>query len=162
MMLAVAGSVHITWTALGQIREGLDRKPAVAEALRRDARPVFLTALTTTIGFLSLNSADPPFNDLGNLVAFGVVCGFFYNMVLLPALLSLLPLRAPAGGVAQSPFFARFGEFVVARCRLLLGVVLVAAVLATGISRVDLSEDWTKLFDERYQFGATRISSSRT
>ena len=55
-------------------------------------RPVFLTSLTTAIGFLSLNFSDsPPFRQLGNLVAFGVLCAFVYSTVLLPALLSVLP-----------------------------------------------------------------------
>ena len=152
MVVTVAGSIHIISTTLAQMRGGLDRKAAVAEALRQDARPVFLTSLTTTIGFLSLNSADSPYRELGNLVAFGVVCAFFYTMVLLPAMLSLLPLRAP-GGAGRSPFFERFGALVV-ECRtpLFWIVALLAMILVAGIPRNELSDDWTKLFDERYEF----------
>ena len=153
MVVAVAGSIHIISTALAKMREGLDKEAAIAETLRQNAWPVFLTALTTTIGFLSLNSADKPFNELGNLVAFGVVCGFFYTMVLVPALLLLLPLRAPARRGDGPPFFARFGGFVVARRRPLCGlVVLVAVVLTAGIPRIELSEDFANRFDERSQF----------
>ena len=52
---------------------------------------------------------------LGNFVAFGVVCAFVYSMTLLPALLSILPLRAPRRMPSDKslPFFDRFGAFVV-------------------------------------------------
>ena len=68
----------------------------IAESLRSNLWPVFLTTITTAIGFLSLNASDsPPFHVLGNLVAFGVLCAFVYSLTLLPALLSILPLRSP-------------------------------------------------------------------
>ena len=74
---------------------GLSRNAAIAASVRTNAYPVFLTTLTTVIGFLSLNASDsPPFRVLGNLVAFGVSCAFVYSMLLLPAVLSILPLRA--------------------------------------------------------------------
>ena len=68
---------------------------------------MFLTSATTAIGFLSLNASDsPPFHVLGNLVAFGVLCAFVYSMTLLPALLSILPLRAQAWLRANAPDLA--------------------------------------------------------
>ncbi|MYA16815.1 MAG: MMPL family transporter, partial [Gammaproteobacteria bacterium] len=154
MVITVAHAVHVISTTLSHLRKGLDRKAAIAEALRSNAYPVFLTSLTTAIGFLCLNSSDsPPFRDLGNLVAFGVLCAFFYTMTLLPALLSLLPVRAPAARSERPPFFDRFGDFVVARRRTLLwSVGLVAVILVAGIPRLDLSDDWTKDFSERHQF----------
>ena len=86
-------------------------------------------------------------------MAFGVLCAFLYSMTLLPALLSILPMRAPprrAGGVG---FFDRFGAFVVERHRVLLwSVALLAAALVMGISRIELTDNWTRYFDERYEF----------
>ena len=96
MTIAVADSIHIVTAALAGISRGLGRNEAIAESLRSNAYPVFLTSVTTAIGFLSLNASDSPsFHVLGNLVAFGVFCAFVYTMTLLPALLSILPLRAP-------------------------------------------------------------------
>jgi len=154
MTVAVAHSVHVVASALAGMRHGLDRNEAVAESLRDNAWPVFLTTLTTAIGFLSLNASDaPPFRILGNLVAFGVLCAFVYSMTLLPALLSILPLRAPPARAGRSDFFDRFGEFVVARRTFLLWFVgLVAAGLVMGIPRIELTDNWTQYFDERYEF----------
>ena len=154
MVISVAHAVHIISTALSHLRAGLDRRAAIAESLRSNTYPVFLTSLTTAIGFLCLNSSDsPPFRDLGNIVAFGVLCAFFYAMTLLPALLSIFPLHAPAARSDGPPLFDRFGDFVVARRKTLLwSVGLVAVIVAAGIPRLHLSDDWTKDFSQRHQF----------
>ena len=154
MTVALAHSVHIVTATLAGMRRGLGRNEAVAESLRGNAWPVFLTSATTAIGFLSLNASDsPPFHVLGNLVAFGVLCAFVYSMTLLPALLSILPLRAPPGRAERLELFDRFGAFVVARRTFLLWfVAAAAAVLVMGIPRIELTDNWTRYFDERYEF----------
>ena len=154
MTVAVAHSVHIVAAVLAGMRRGLDRHDAVAGSLRDNAWPVFLTTATTVIGFLSLNASDsPPFRVLGNLVAFGVVCAFVYSMTVLPALLSILPVRAPRGRPERADFFDRFGAFVVDRRNFLLWfVALLAIALVLGIPRIELTDNWTKYFDERYEF----------
>ena len=154
MAVAVAHSVHIVSAALLGMGRGLGRNAAIAESLRHNAHPVFLTTITTMIGFLSLNASDsPPFHVLGNLVAVGVGCAFVYSMTLLPALLSILPLRVPRVRTGRPVFFDRFGAFVVARRTFLLWfVALLTVVLVMGIPRNELTDDWTRYFDERYQF----------
>ena len=154
MTMAIADSVHIIEKIMSGMRQGLDRNAAIVESLRNNAWPVFLTTATTMIGFLSLNASDsPPFRDLGNLVAFGMLSAFVYSMTLLPALLSVLPLRVRPGSTGRSAFFDRFGAFVVARRTLLLwSMTAVAVALITGIPRIELTENWLEYLDERYEF----------
>ncbi len=154
MTVAIAHSIHIVASALAGMRRGLNRKAAIVESLQVNMRPVFLTSLTTAIGFLSLNFSDsPPFRQLGNLVAFGVLCAFVYSTVPLPALLSVLPLRARLTAEGKPGFFDRFGDFVVRRRTVLLwSSILVALGLVAGIPRIELADNWTQYFDERYEF----------
>ncbi len=154
MVIAIATSVHVITIALANMRRDPDRNAAIAGSLRTNAWPVFLTSVTTAIGFLSLNASDsPPYRELGNLVAFGVLCVLFYSMTLLPAMLSILPLRTRRVRSKGSPLFERFGDFVVARSTFLLWfVALLVVALVTGIPRNEVSDNWTKLFDERYEF----------
>ena len=154
MAVTVAHSVHIVSAALLGISRGLDKNAAIAESLRHNAYPVFLTSVTTAIGFLSLNASDsPPFQVLGNLVAFGVSCAFVYSMTLLPALLSILPLHARLAPTGRPVFFDRFATLVIShRTFLLWFVALLAVGLVLGIPRNELSDDWTRYFDERYKF----------
>ena len=153
-VIAVADSIHVVTAVLLAMRRGLDRNAAISESLRINTYPILLTSVTTAIGFLSLNSADsPPFHDLGNYVAFGVLCAFVYTMTLLPALLALLPLRARRSQPGQTAYFDRFADFVVARRTVLLWSVAAAVVvLATGVPRIELSDNLTQYFDERYEF----------
>jgi len=156
MTISLAHCVHVVTGALaGMRRHGRSRNDAIAESLRSNAWPIFLASSTTAIAFLSLIAADsPPFRTLGVLVAFGVLCAFVYSMTLLPALLSILRVRAPpvrTGGGFD--LFDRFGAFVVRRRSVLLVSVGIGAfVLVTGIPRIDLSDNWTTYFDERYRF----------
>ena len=66
----------------------------VGDSLRVNVSPVVLTSLTTAIGFLSMNFSDaPPFRDLGNITALGVIAALFYSTALLPAFLAIVPIR---------------------------------------------------------------------
>ena len=67
MTLAVADSIHVLIMILREMRTGTEKWDAITESLRVNMMPVFLTSLTTSIGFLSMNFSDvPPFHDLGN------------------------------------------------------------------------------------------------
>ena len=154
MVIAVADSIHVVTSVLSGLSRGLDRRAAIIKSFRVNAYPILLTSITTAVGFLSLNAADsPPFHDLGNYVALGVFCAFAFTMTLLPALLSLLPLRAGHAQTAMEAGFDRFADLVVARRTVLLwSLAAAAAVLATGVSRIELSDNPTRYFDERYEF----------
>ena len=154
MVIAIADSIHIVTSVLLGMRRGLDRNAAIVESIRINAYPVFITSVTTAIGFLSLNASDsPPFHVLGNYVAFGVFCALIYTMTLLPALLSILPLRVRLVQSEGTAFFDRFADFVIARSTFLLGAItLVIVVLIFGIPRIELSDNMAQYFDERYEF----------
>ncbi|MYH90553.1 MAG: MMPL family transporter [Gammaproteobacteria bacterium] len=154
MAMTVAYAIHIVSITLLGMRGGMEKREAIADSLRHNATPVFLTSLTTAIGFLSLNASDsPPFHVLGNLVAFGVFCAFSYCMVLLPAILSLLPLRVPPLRVGKPVFFDRLAGFVIDRRKFLLwSVSAVTIVLIMGIPRNEISETWSRYFDDRFEF----------
>ena len=154
MVIAIADSIHIVTSVLAGIRRGLERNAAIVESVQINAYPILITSVTTAIGFLSLNASDsPPFHVLGNYVAFGVFCALVNTMTLLPALLSILPLRAPRAPSEGTAFYDRLADFVIARSRFLLGfLTLVVVALILGIPRIELSDNMARYFDERYQF----------
>ena len=154
MAVTVAHTVHIIEAAMAGLRQGMDRKQAAAHSLQLNAWPVFLTSLTTAIGFLSLNFAEmPPFRVMGNMVAFGAMCAFVYSVTLLPVFLSVVPLRARPVRTGHSDVFDRLGRFVVShRTTLLWSFGIVTVVLIAGISRIELKENWLELLDESYEF----------
>ena len=135
------------------MHRGMERKVAIVHALKINSRPIFLTSITTAIGFLSLNFSEmPPFRVMRNIVAFGSMCAFAYSITLLPALLAVMPMKAPVERKDQVEFFNRLGNFVVSKSTILLGVFAVLSLVsAFGVSRIELNDNNLKLLDESYE-----------
>ena len=152
LTLAVADSIHILVTMFQQMRDGKTKQEAITESLRINLQPVFLTSVTTAIGFLSMNFSDaPPFRDLGNIVAVGVMAAFVYSVFFLPAMMAVLPVRVRPKAKAKGRAFDHFAEFVINRRRpLFWGVLVLIVILTTGILRIELNDNFIKFFDKRY------------
>ena len=77
-------------------RQGKPLMEAVVEAGEIRFLPILLTSVTTAVGFLGLNLSDsPPYRDLGNLVAIGVMAAFVYSLLMLPWWCMRFPVRRP-------------------------------------------------------------------
>jgi predicted RND superfamily exporter protein len=154
LTVAIANSVHVLVSFLHELREGRDKLAALKESLRINLQPVTLTSLTTAIGFLSMNFSEaPPFRHLGNFVAIGVAMSFFLSMTFLPALMTLLPVRAPRGGAANDRPMTRMGEFVVNHRRgLFWGMLALILFTISFLPRNELNDVFVHYFDESIEF----------
>ncbi len=152
MTLAIADSVHILSTMFREMRQGLDKHAAIIKSLHINIKPVFITSLTTAIGFLSMNSSDvPPFRELGNIVAVGVTAAFLFSIIFLPAVISVLPIRIKVARHNQKTASDRFADFVIRhRKRLLAGSSLVMVVIMLGMLRIELNDNFIEYLDTRY------------
>ncbi|MEM6762176.1 MAG: MMPL family transporter, partial [Pseudomonadota bacterium] len=89
MGLVVASAIHVAMAWQEALRSGADKVSALATAMDRNAKPVALSVLTTLVSFLLLNIAEaPPFRDLGNIVALGLLGILALMFTLLPAFLT--------------------------------------------------------------------------
>jgi len=156
LTLAVADSVHIMATVYQQMRLGKEKLQAVAESLRINLQPVFLTSITTAIGFLTMNYSDaPPFRDLGNIVAMGVAAAFFYSILFLPSLLAILPIKVrhtTADGKEFCHPCNRLADFVIKNSKAVFWVMAVLiVVLISGMARLELNDNFLKYFSRKYE-----------
>ena len=154
LTLAVADSVHIMATVYQQMSLGIKKLDAVSESLRINLQPVFLTSITTAIGFLTMNYSDaPPFRDLGNIVAMGVVAAFFYSILFLPSILLVLPIKA--GNKTGKDFCHScnmLADFVIRkRVPVFWTMSLVIAVLVSGMVRLELNDNFLQYFSRKYE-----------
>ncbi len=154
LTLAVADSIHILVTLFHEMRLGKTKHEAIKESLRINHQPVFITSLTTAIGFLSLNFGDsPPFWHLGNIVAMGVMAAYVYSVFFLPAVIAVLPIKVKGKVQGRQEFFDRFANFVIQhRKRLYWGMLAVIILIAAQIPRIEIDEKFNEYFDTRYQF----------
>jgi len=152
--LAVADCVHILTNWMQGLRRGHEKQQAMAESLRINLTPIFLTSVTTAIGFLTLNFSDaPPFGHLGTISALGVMIAFVLSVTFLPALATLLPSLVHERRRSDGHRMLGFADWVIRqRRRLLVGM---GAAIVTLVALVPINETndvFVHYFDERIRF----------
>lgn len=154
MTLAVADCIHILTSMFYEMRQGADKKTALARSIKINFQPILLTSVTTAIGFLSMNFSDsPPFRDLGNLVAIGVMLAFVFSITIFPAMLTLLPIKVKIQPEGRKDTMAKLADFVIAkRTPLLITTSLLIILSATFIKDNELNDDFVKYFDDRVPY----------
>jgi len=156
LTLIVADCVHFLVTMLHNMREGAEKVNAIRESLRINFQPIFLTSVTTAIGFLSMNFSDaPPFRDLGNVVAIGAILALLLTVTFLPALLSILPIKVKPNVLKNNKprFIASLARFVVRRYKgLLLLNTIISIVFVSFLPLNELNDEFVKYFDKTIPF----------
>ena len=158
LTLAVADSIHILITVFHQMRQGASKHAAIRESIRVNLQPVIITSVSTAIGFLTMNFSDaPPFRDLGNIVAMGVIAALIYSVFFMPALMAVLPLRVKQNKTKQHKVFAVLADFVIKhRTSVFWTMIAMILLSSSGISKIYLNDEFIKYFDHSYPF---RIAS---
>ncbi len=154
LMIVVANCVHLLVALQQCLRAGHNRHDAIVESVRLNLYPVFLASLTTTLGFLSMNFSEvPPYRHLGNFVAFGIATSFILSVTFLPALLSLLPVRATKERRFGRTAMVRLADSVLRyRKAILWGWILIVPLMLLAIPRNELNDVLVHFFDESVEF----------
>ncbi len=157
--VGIADAIHLiaAWVILRGKYD--DKRELMIEVVRRNALPVFLTSVTTAVGFYSLTlSGLEPVRMLGSMAALGTLLAWALSMTVVPALLSLVPhsgaRRKRGKRLLVTTLFSeacsgRIVDFIVERRR---GVVAVAAALfvvsVAGLLRVEIDSDFRNMFPD--------------
>ncbi len=160
LTLAVADCVHFLVTFYHGLRTGESKHAAVVESLRINFTPIMLTSITTAIGFLSMNTSDaPPFRDLGNITAVGVVLAFFLSVTFLPALVAILPAKTKTKTSRSSQIMDRLADFSITyRKPLFWGMLAIMIGTAIMTPKNELNDVFVEYFDETVPF---RVETDR-
>lgn len=154
LTLAVADCIHILSTFYYNMRHGMEKRIALIDNMRVNIQPIFLTSLTTAIGFLTMNFSDaPPFGHLGNIVAIGVTLAFIFSITLFPALLMVLPVKVKPHVEHKKDMMDKLADFVINNRKWLLPVTTVVILsMAAFVPKNELNDDFVKYFDHRVPF----------
>ncbi|MDH5570235.1 MAG: MMPL family transporter [Gammaproteobacteria bacterium] len=153
MTLAVANSVHILLPALRAMQNGITKAVAIQQSIQANGYAVFLTSITTAMGFLSLNTTEVlPFHHLGNSAAFGVLIAFIFSITLLPALFMAWPIKVKIEKT-NSVSMQGLANFVIQHYRALLAAcLLITLVIGSFISKNEINENLIEYFDPAITF----------
>ena len=151
--LAVASGVHVLSSIRQTMQQTADRTEWARRALTDHGVGITVAIFTTGIGFLSLNfSISPPFQQLGNMVAVGMIGVWIFTIFLLPGLICWLPIKQINKAASVDRLMVWLGEFVIRhQRRLLLGIPVIIIGFAAGISQIKLEDDFLRYFDERFE-----------
>ena len=147
--VSIADTIHLvaSWAALRGHYD--DKRALIIEVVRKNALPLFLTSLTTAIGFITLIvSSILPVDLFGGMCAFGAISAYLITITVVPALLSLVPHHrtSPKG---RHTFLLRLfsperagvlSEFIVRRRRsivLTTAGLTVMSVVGLGLVNID-------------------------
>ena len=159
LTLAVADCIHylMTYRYL-MVNEGKDSRDANQEAFSINWLPITITSLTTSLGMLFLNLSDsPPYQDLGNMVAIGVLLAWLFTLVILPLLIQRFPIeyvahQANANDLLQQDIMGRYAQWLKANqmrvTTIMIGIVVIAIV---GLFNIRFSENWSKYFSDKFE-----------
>ncbi len=154
LTLAVADSLHLLIVYYQARRRGEDADSGLRTSLRLNTEPVWLTSITTVLGFLALNASEsPPFQQFGNLIAFGVAVAWLAANTLLPAMMRLWPGRVGKAAMGLDALMPALADRVIRhRRRLLLtgAAVVLAAIACLPLNR--LNEVYTGFLAESTEF----------
>ena len=153
LTLAVADCVHLLSTYRHERLAGHACRESVLESMRINFQPIWLTSLTTAIGFAILNfSESQPFRALGDVVVGGVMIAFLLSVTVLPALLLLVPHRIrPHSQVDYDPAMLWFADRVIRFYKpLLAGMTLVVVALVAALPTNHINDVFNEYFDETF------------
>ena len=87
--LALAGNIHMVTHYLSLFARGKSNQEALKLTVETLLFPVFMTSLTTAVGFSSVMISDiKPIQDFGMFAAIGILISGLFNFIMLPGLLS--------------------------------------------------------------------------
>lgn len=130
LTIAVCDAVHLLSIYLRNLSLGLSAEEAMSESLRLNAQPIILTSITTAVGFLTLNfSISPPFQELGNMTAIGVIWAMVLTFTMLPAV-SMFLVRKRKPVRTQNNYLALFADVIINNH---IKVLVVASIVAVSL-----------------------------
>ena len=150
--LALADCVHLFSIFFQQRVKGHSGKESMIRSLELNLQPLFLTTLTTCIGFLSFNVLDvPPLQDLGNFVSIGIAMAFIFTIFFAAPLFSFFEIKAPKSVNQQINLSRKIAKFSLKNSKTLLWSVPLASLLLICLIPLNvLDENPTQMYDEGF------------
>ncbi len=162
--ITIGDGTHILSAFYDVYQKFKNKTQALKHVLLELWDPILYTSLTTAAGFASLASTPiPPVQVFGLFTAFGVMCAWFFSLVLVPAFIQLLSDRKFEGfGMKHEADdtslsgFARIvhnlGVFSVTKAgRILIVAFMLLVISIVGIMRIEVNDNPVKWFSRKHK-----------
>jgi uncharacterized protein len=155
-IVGVSDAVHVLNAYYGYLEQGIPSREAVFETLSEIGAAVFLTAITSAIGFFTLFTIQiRPVAEFGIYAGAGILITFFVSFTLLIAALILLKpgkSKRPAY-LAEANWIMRLFDFVSHKKKwVLAGTIVVVCIFSFGVSKIEVNNFFTEDFRKNDQY----------
>ena len=150
--LALADCIHLFAIYFQERNRGETSKNSMIKSLELNLQPLFLTTVTTCIGFLSFNALDvEPLRDLGNGISIGVLFAFFYTILFIAPLISFLNVKIPTSTQQQVNLSRKIAIFSLSNKKAFLLIIPLSSllmILLIPMNKLDMNP--TQMYSEKY------------
>ncbi|CAI6143686.1 MAG: hypothetical protein SPLUMA1_SPLUMAMAG1_01462 [uncultured Sulfurimonas sp.] len=156
--IGIADAMHLIWIYTMARKKGMDNYTAIHYSVKKNFLAIFLTSITTSVGFASLGiSAVVPIQTLGIATASAAILAFILTILFVPALLAILNPNIKADAKVQAhnnhPFAVWYTHFLQKYAKVILGLSTVLfIILSVGIFKVNVDSNTVKYFKEKFPF----------
>ncbi len=143
-VVGMSDSVHVLTKYMQELRNGREKREAIRYAFKSIRLATFLTALTTSIGFLTLMlSSIEPISKFGIYTSVGIMLAYGLTYTMLPAILFLAtPAKLYIYAVSDDFWTAKLHrslQWIIRNRRgVMIGTVAVCAVSVYGIYQIEV------------------------
>lgn len=149
LAVGVGDSVHILAMFYRRYQETSDREVAICQALGHSGLAIVLTSLTTAAGLASFATADvAPIAHLGIFSSIGVLLALVYSILLLPSLLSIIPVTAKCSAKTTTSlyfldrFLLKVADFAIQHSKAIAILAFFIIICSlTGLLRLSFSHN---------------------
>ena len=148
LTLFTSNLIHMLSTLSREMARGLFQYDAIAEALKLNTSPVFLSNLTTALGFLLLGWVEPQYQSMATAVALGALISFLMTLSLLPWVLLSWLLEFRVGNTSDRHGLKSIVQFLKARQGARKLIVITAILIGAWLiaSNIVLLTQFTEFF----------------
>ena len=150
--LALADCIHLFAIYFQERNRGETSKNSMIKSLELNLQPLFLTTVTTCIGFLSFNALDvEPLRDVGNGISIGVLFAFFYTIFFIAPLISFLNVKIPKSTQQQVNLSRKIAIFSLSNKKAFLLIIPLSSllmILLIPMNKLDMNP--TQMYSEKY------------
>ena len=155
--LALADCIHLFSIYFQNRIKGISSKESMEKSLEMNIQPLFLTTISTCIGFLCLNFIEvTPLRDLGNAVAIGIGFAFIFTIFFIAPIVSFFEVKTASKVTKQTRFSTSIGSFILKNGnKLIFSITSISFLILLCIPMNELDENPTQMYAE----GFTSFSS---
>ena len=155
--LALADCIHLFSIYFQNRIKGISSKESMEKSLEMNIQPLFLTTISTCIGFLCLNFIEvTPLRDLGNAVAIGIGFAFIFTIFFIAPIVSFFEVKTASKVTKQTRFSTSVGSFILKNGnKLIFSITSISFLILLCIPMNELDENPTQMYAE----GFTSFSS---